>query len=176
MATILIPIDLSRNTTNPTVTLILTPHLHLLKKPLKERSKVKPRLQRHMKNLHHMEDINPLMAVTVHHPLHLTVYLPQHMAVMEKPTHHLHLMNLMVHLHQHMAVMAKPTHPPHLIHTQHSEYIANPHHNLTMVIKNPHMATLHHHPHLPHTDTATLPPRMASQSRLNLLKSNKNSN
>ena len=32
-----------------------------------------------------------------------------------------------------------------------------------MVIKNPHMVTLHHHPHLPHTDTATLHPRMANQ-------------
>ena len=32
-----------------------------------------------------------------------------------------------------------------------------------MVIKNPHMATLHHHPHLPHTGTATLHPRTVSQ-------------
>ena len=32
-----------------------------------------------------------------------------------------------------------------------------------MVIKNPHTATLHHHPHLPHTGTATLHPRTASQ-------------
>ena len=32
-----------------------------------------------------------------------------------------------------------------------------------MVIKNPHMATLHHHPHLPRTGTATLHPRTASQ-------------
>merc|ERR1719483_1696392 len=107
MAAILIPMDLPRNTTNPTVTLILTPqpHLHLLKKPLK-RSKVKPKLQQHTKNLHLMEDISPLMAVTdlnltVHLPLHLTVHLllhltahlPQHMAVMAKPTHHLHLMS-----------------------------------------------------------------------------------
>jgi len=118
-----------------------------------------------------MEDMNPLMAVT---DLNLTVHLPQrahHMAVMAKPTHHLHLMSLTVHLHQHMAVMAKPTHrlhPLHLIHPQHMEDIANPHphHNLTvqpMVIKNPHMATLHPHPQLPHTDTATLHPRMASQ-------------
>ena len=62
-----------------------------------------------------MEDISPLMAVTdlnltVHPHLHLMVHHPQPMAVMAKPTHHLHLMNLMVHLHQHMAVMAKPTH------------------------------------------------------------------
>merc|ERR1711935_225652 len=177
MAAILIPMDLPRNTTNPTVTLILTPqpHLHLLKKPLKKRSKVKPKLQQHTKNLHLMEDISPLMAVTdlnltVHLPLHLTVHLHQHMAVMAKPTHHLHLMNLMVHLHQHTVVMAKPPHPLHplhLIHPPHTEDIANhPHHNLTvkpMVIKNPHMVTLHHHPHLPHTDTATLHPRMASQ-------------
>merc|ERR1711935_634993 len=177
MAAILIPMDLPRNTTNPTVTLILTPqpHLHLLKKPLKKRSKGKPKLQQHTKNLHLMEDISPLMAVTdlnltVHLPLHLTVHLPQHMAVMANPTHHLHLMNLMVHLHQHTVVMAKPTHhlhPPHLIHPPHTEDIANhPHHNLTvkpMVIKNPHMVTLHHHPHLPHTDTATLHPRMANQ-------------
>merc|ERR1711935_1004317 len=123
MAAILIPMDLPRNTTNPTVTLILTPqpHLHLLKKPLKKRSKVKPKLQQHTKNLHLMEDISPLMAVT---DLNLTAHLPQHMAVMAKPTHHLHLMNLMVRLHQHMAVMAKPTHhlhPPHLIHPPHTE-------------------------------------------------------
>merc|ERR1711971_1431729 len=159
---------------------------HLLKKPLKKRSKVKLKLQQHTKNLHLMEDISPLMAgtdlnLTVHHPLHLTVHLPHlhmavmvhlphlHMAVMAKPTHHLHLMNLTVHLHLHMAVMAKPTHhlhPPHLIHPQHTEDIANPHHNLTvkpMVIKNPHMATLHPHHPLPHTDTATLHPRTASQ-------------
>merc|ERR1711892_1543336 len=130
MAAILIPMDLPRNTTNPTVTLILTPHLHLLKKPLK-RSKVKPKLQQHTKNLHLMEDISPLMAVT---DLNLTVHLP--------------LMNLTVHLHQHTVVMAKPTHhlhPPHLIHPQHTEDIANhPHHNLTvkpMVIKNPRMVT-----------------------------------
>merc|ERR1711935_303158 len=172
MAAILIPMDLPRNTTNPTVTLILTPqpHLHLLKKPLKKRSKVKPKLQQHTKNLHLMEDISPLMAVTdlnltVHLHLHLTAHLPQHMAVMAKPTHHLHLMNLMVHLLQHMAAMVKPTHhlrlmnltvhlhqhtvvmakpthhlhPPHLIHPQHTEDIANPPpHNLTvkpMVIK-----------------------------------------
>merc|ERR1719483_983049 len=139
------------------------PHLHLLKKPLKKRSKVKPKLQQHTKNLHLMEDISPLMAVTdlnlmVPLPLHLTVHLHQHMAVMAKPTHHLHLMSLMVHphlhmvvmakpthhlhlmnltvhLHQHIAVMAKPTHPhhpPHLIHPPHTEDIANhPHHNLT---------------------------------------------
>merc|ERR1712037_723145 len=140
---------LPRNTKNPTVLLILTPHL--LKKPLKRKSKVKPKLQQHTKNLHPMEDISPLMAVmdlnlTVHPHLHLMVHLPQHMAVMAKPTHHLHL--------------------PHLIHPQHTEDIANPHHNLTvkpMVIKNPHMATLHHHPHLPHTGTATLLPRTVSQ-------------
>merc|ERR1712166_331147 len=105
--------------------------------------------------------------------LNLTAHLPQHMAVMAKPTHHLHLMNLTVHLHPHMAEMAKPTHPlhpPHLIHHPHTEDIANhPHHNLTvkpMVIKNPRMATLHHplprteailHPHM-----ATLHPRMPS--------------
>merc|ERR1711971_1145789 len=126
---------------------------HLLKKPLKKRSKVKLKLQQHTKNLHLMEDISPLMAVTdlnltVHHPLHLTVHLHLHMAVMAKPTHHLH--------------------PRHLIHPQHTEDIANPHphHNLTvkpMVIKNPHMATLHPHHPLPHTDTATLHPRTASQ-------------
>merc|ERR1712238_508455 len=151
------------------------PHLHLLKKPLKEKSKVKPKLQQHTKNLHLMEDISPLMVVTdlnlmVPLPLHLTVPLHQHMAVMAKPTHHLHLMSLMVHLHLHMADMAKPPpphHPPHLIHPPHTEDIANhPHHNLTvkpMVIKNPHMATLHHHPHLPHTDTATPHPPMAIQ-------------
>merc|ERR1719162_313806 len=96
------------------------PHLHLLKKPLKKRSKVKPKLQQHTKNLHLMEDISPLMAVTdlnlmVPLPLHLTVHHPQHMAVMAKLIHHLHLMNLMVHLHQHMAVMAKPTHHLHLM-------------------------------------------------------------
>merc|ERR1712037_761743 len=172
MAAILIPMHLPRNTKNPTVLLILTPHL--LKKPLK-RSKAKLKLQQHMKNLQPMEDISPLMAVTdlnltVHHPQHLTVHLPQHMAVMAKPTHHLHLMNLTVHpLHLHMAVMAKPTHHlhlPHLIHPQHMEDIANPHphHNLTvkpMVIKNPRMATLH--PHHLHTGTATLHPRTASQ-------------
>merc|ERR1711935_127293 len=86
MAAILIPMDLPRNTTNPTVTLILTPqpHLHLLKKPLKKRLKVKPKLQQHTKNLHLMEDIT------------------QPMAVMAKPTPHLLLMNLSVHLHQHM--------------------------------------------------------------------------
>merc|ERR1712037_441883 len=195
MAAILIPMHLPRNTKNPTVLLILTPHL--LKKPLKRKSKVKLNLQQHTKNLHLMEDISPLMAVTdlnltVHPHLHLTVHHPQPMAVMAKPTHHLHLMNLMVHPHQHMAVMAKPTHHlhlmtltvhlhqhmavmeklthhlhlPHLIHPQHMEDIANPHRNLTvkpMVIKNPHMATLHHHPHLPHTGTATLHPRTASQ-------------
>ena len=32
-----------------------------------------------------------------------------------------------------------------------------------MVIKNPHMATLHHHPHHPHTGTATLHLRTVSQ-------------
>merc|ERR1712037_586326 len=136
--------------------------------PLK-RSKAKLKLQQHMKNLQPMEDTD--LNLTVHHPQHLTVHLPQHMAVMAKPTHHLHLMNLMVHPHQHMAVMAKPTHHlhlPHLIHPQHTEDIANPlpHHNLTvkpMVIKNPHMATLHHRPHLPHTGTATLHPHTASQ-------------
>merc|ERR1712051_925527 len=174
MAAILIPMHLPRNTKNPTVLLILTPHL--LKKPLKRKSKVKPKLQQHTKNLHPMEDISPLMAVmdlnlTVHPHLHLMVHPPHlHMVVMAKPTHHLHLMNLTVHpLHLHMAVMAKPTHHlhlPHLIHPQHTEDIANPHlhHNLTvkpMVIKNPHMATLH--PHLPHTGTATLHPRTASQ-------------
>merc|ERR1719237_1732821 len=164
MAAILIPMHLPRNTKNPTVLLILTPHL--LKKPLMRKSKVKPKLQQHTKNLHPMEDISPLMAVmdlnlTVHPHLHLMVHLPQHMAVMAKPTHHLHLMNLMVHPHLHMAVMAKPTlhlhlmnltvhlphlptadmakpthhlHPPHLIHPQHMEDIANPHphHNLTV--------------------------------------------
>merc|ERR1712037_159813 len=174
MAAILIPIHLPRNTKNPTVLLILTPHL--LKKPLKRKSKVKLKLQQHTKNLHLMEDISPLMAVTdlnltVHPHLHLTVHHPQPMAVMAKPTHHLHLMNLMVHPHQHMAVMAKPTHHLHLMNLtdhlhQHMEDIANPHRNLTvkpMVIKNPHMATLHHHPHLPHTGTATLHPRTASQ-------------
>merc|ERR1712037_902036 len=147
---------LPRNTKNPTVLLILTPHL--LKKPLKRKSKVKPKLQQHTKNLHPMEDISPLMAVmdlnlTVHPHLHLMVHPPHlHMVVMAKPTHHLHLMNLTVHLPQHMAVMEKPTHHlhlPHLIHPQHTEDIANPHHNPTvkpMVIKNPHMATLHHHP------------------------------
>merc|ERR1711935_354307 len=160
MAAILIPMDLPRNTTNPTVTLILTPqpHLHLLKKPLKKRLKVKPKLQQHTKNLHLMEDISPPMAVT---DLNLTFHLLHHMV---------HLLNLTAHLPQHTAVMVKPTHhlhPPHLIHPPHTEDIANhPHHNLTvkpMVIKNPHMVTLHHHPHLPHTDTATLHPRMASQ-------------
>ena len=126
-----------------------------------------------------MEDINPLMAVidlnlTVQHPLHLTVHLLKqayHMAVMAKPTHHLHLMNLTVHLHQHMAKPTHHLHPPILIHPQDTENIANPHSNLMvkpMVIKNPHMATLH--PHLPHTDTATLHSRMASQPRLNLQK------
>merc|ERR1711892_801176 len=116
------------------------------------------KLQQHTKNLHLMEDISPLMAVT---DLNLTVHL-LHLMV--------HLLHLMVHLPQHTAVMAKPTHhlhPPHLIPPPHTEDIANhPHHNLTvkpMVIKNPHMVTLHHHPHLPHTDTATLHPRMASQ-------------
>merc|ERR1719189_3170055 len=75
-----------------------------MKKPLKKRSKVKLKLQQHTKNLHLMEDISPLMAVT---DLNLTVHP------------HLHLMNLTVHLHLHMAVMAKPTHhlhPRHLIH------------------------------------------------------------
>merc|ERR1712172_313206 len=88
---------------------------------------------------------------------------------MAKPTHHLHLMNLTVHLpHLPTADMEKPTHHLHLIHPQHTEDIANPHphHNLTvkpMVIKNPHMATPHHHPHHPHTGTATLHPLTASQ-------------
>merc|ERR1712123_221953 len=98
--------------------------------------------------------------LTVHLPLHLTVHLPQHMAVMAKPTHHLHLMNLMVHLHQHMAAMAKPTHHLHFMNlTVHlHQHTVKP-----MVIKNPRMVTLHHHPHLPHTGTATLHPRMANQ-------------
>merc|ERR1711935_725055 len=134
MAAILIPMDLPRNTTNPTVTLILTPqpHLHLLKKPLKKRLKVKPKLQQHTKNLHLMEDISPPMAVT---DLNLTFHLPQHMAVMAKPTHHLHLMNLTVHLHQHMVVMAKPTHHLHLMNLtvhlhQHTAVMVKPTHHL----------------------------------------------
>merc|ERR1719483_1624739 len=116
------------------------PHLHLPKKPLKEKSKVKPKLQQHTKNLHLMEDISPLMAVTdlnltAHLLLQLTAHLPQHMAVMAKPTHHLHLMNLMVHLHQHMAVMAKPTHHLRLINLtvhlhQHTVVMAKPTHHL----------------------------------------------
>ena len=82
-----------------------------------------------------MEDINPLMAVTdlnltVHPHLHLMVHLPQHMAVMAKPTHHLHLMNLMVHLNPQMAIMAKTAQHP-----QHMENIAKlPHHNLKVHI------------------------------------------
>merc|ERR1719483_1374227 len=135
------------------------PHLHLLKKPLKKKSKVKPKLQQHTKNLHLMEDISPLMVVTdlnltVHLPLHLTVHLHQHMAVMAKPTHPLHLMTLMVHLHQHMAVMAKPTHHLHLMNLtvhlhQHMAVMVKPTHHLHLphLIHPPHTEDIANHPH-----------------------------
>ena len=90
--------------------------------------------------VHHPQPMAVMAKPTHHlHLMNLMVHLHQHMAVMAKPTHHLHLMNLTVHLHLHMAVMAKPTHhlhPPHLIHPQHTEDIANPHphHNLTVRI------------------------------------------